>query len=466
MELAGKKVTVLGLGKSGVAACRLLLSEGAKVFASEARKDAALQKIAQALRHGGISVELGGHTPKWVKGRDLIVTSPGVPLTSPPLQWAREERIPVWSEIELGYHFCKGKIIAVTGSNGKSTTVTLLGRILKEAKKRVFVCGNIGEPFCKVIPKIRSADWVVLEVSSFQLEQCHAFRPHIAVVLNVAPNHLDRHPSFEEYLLAKRRIAKSQTENDFLLLNADDPFARQLGKGLLVRTYYFSRTQKVTGVFMKEKEVFFSLHGVEEKVCTLRGLRISGSHNEENALSAILASLLVGVGSQPIQKTLLAFEGLPHRIEFIGEKGGIRFINDSKSTTVSSTLCALQTVPSPVLLIAGGREKNEDFSVLAKSPLLKKIKQIFLIGEAKVKIYRAVGKQVKTSFAVTLEEAVQFAYQSASGGDTVLLSPMCTSFDMFENFEERGDRFKETVQTLLKVKGEKKSALTENVYAS
>ena len=463
MELSGKKVVVLGLGKSGIAASRLLLSKGVKVSVSEARETASLQKSAKLLKREGIVVELGGHSRKQIEGQDLIVTSPGVPLDSSPLRWAREERIPIWSEIELGYHFCKGKIIAVTGSNGKSTTVTLLGKMLEAAKKKVFVCGNIGEAFCKVIPKIQKKDWIVLEVSSFQLEQCHAFRPHIAAVLNIAPNHLDRHTSFEEYLLAKRRIAKSQTENDFLLLNADDPFARNLGRGLSVRNYYFSRTEKVNGVFMKEKEVWFSLQGVEEKICTLRDLRVIGPHNEENALSAILAALLAGVGHQAIQKTLVSFEGLPHRIEFVGEKRGIRFVNDSKSTTVSSTLRALETIPSPIFLIAGGRGKNEDFSAFAKSPLLKKIKQIFLIGEEKLKIDAAVGKQVKTSFAVTLEEAVGLAYRNASAGETILLSPMCTSFDMFENFEERGDCFKESATAFLK--GEKKSAVAENAHA-
>lgn len=447
MEISGKKITVVGLGKSGVAASHLLLSHGAKVSVSEEKKDRSLDQTAKSLVRAGISVELGGHTREWIKGRDLIVTSPGVSVTSPPLQWAREEGIPVLSEIELGYLFCKGKIIAVTGSNGKSTTVTLLGRMLEEARKKVFVCGNIGEAFCEKIPQIGAGDWAVLEVSSFQLEECHAFHPHIAVVLNLSPNHLDRHASFEEYRLSKRRIAKAQTESDFLLLNGDDPFTKTLGEGLPVQKCYFSRSGKVDGVFTKGKDVFSSLKGGEEKICTLDRIRIPGSHNEENALAAILAALLAGADPSAIQKSLLSFEGLSHRIEFVGGgKKGVRFFNDSKSTTVSSTLRALETLPSPLLLIAGGREKNEDFLAFSKSPLLKKIKEIFLIGEAKEKIRAAVDGKVPTTFAGTLEEAVECAYRSAQAGEAVLLSPMCTSFDMFKDFEERGDRFKECVK--------------------
>jgi len=450
MEFAGKKVTVIGLGKSGISASRLLAVHGAKVSVSEAKETESLRQAAHALKDEGISVELGGHTKEMIRGRDLIVTSPGVPLTSPPLQWAKEEGISVIGEIELGYLFCKGNIIAVTGSNGKSTTVTLLGAILKEGGKRAFVCGNIGEAFCHVVSQMSREDWAVLEVSSFQLEQCRLFHPHIAVVLNISPNHLDRHPSFEEYRSAKRRIAHSQTANDYLLLNADDPFAVTLGKGYSVQKRYFSRTKKVEGVFLRRRDVFSSLHDKEERVCSLESLQIPGPHNEENALSAILAALLIGVKPEAIQKSLRIFKGLPHRIEWVGECGGVRFFNDSKSTTVSSTLRALETLPEPLLLIAGGREKNEDFHAFAESSLLRKVKRIFLIGEAKEKIGAAVSGKVATMAAKTLEEAVQFAYQNSRPGETILLSPMCTSFDMFHDFEERGDCFKRSVATLLK----------------
>ena len=463
MELSGKKVTVVGLGKSGVAASRLLVAKGAKVSATDAQEDDSLRRSAQSLKREGISVELGKHTKRWIEGRDLIVTSPGVPPTSLPLQWAREEKIPVMSEIELGSFFCKGKVIAITGSNGKSTTVTLLGKILEEGGEKAFVCGNIGEPFCKVVPKVKEKDWVILEVSSFQLEQCYTFRPKVAIFLNLSPNHLDRHPSFEAYLLAKRRITRSQTENDFLLLNADNPFTRSLGKGLLAQKYYFSRREKVQGVFLRGKEVLSSLpaSGIQ-KIATLEKMKLRGPHNEENALSAVLAALLVGIEPAAIQKVLETFEGLPHRIEFVGQTRGVCFFNDSKSTTVSSTLHALETLPGPLLLIAGGREKNESFSTFANSPLLKKVKRVYLIGEAKEKIQKSLGGKVTSHLVPTLEEAVSRAYQDACAGETIILSPMCTSFDMFKDFEERGDRFKESVAALL---SEKKVPLEEEVRA-
>ena len=447
MNFSGKKVTVIGLGKSGLSACRLLLTQGAEVFVSEAKDDPSLREAVQSLTREGVDVELGRHTQEWIKGKDLVVTSPGVLSSSPPLQWARSEKIPVLSEIELGYLLCKGKIIAVTGSNGKSTTVTLLGKMLEEEGKHVFVCGNIGEPFCDHVLKASQEDWVVLEVSSFQLEQCYSFRPHMAIFLNISANHLDRHPSLENYISAKSRIAQSQKGSDYLLLNADDPFTKDLGRDALSQKRYFSRVKKVAGVFTKGKEIFSSLNGKEEKIGTFEAFRLPGTHNEENALAAVLAALLAGVTPSAIQKTLASFEGLPHRIEFVGEIEGIRFVNDSKSTTVTSTLRAIEALPGPLLLIAGGREKNENFLAL-RNPLLKKVKRMILIGEAKEKIRSVVAGSVDTTFAATLEEAVALAYRESKAGETVLLSPMCTSFDMFRDFEERGDRFKQRVAML------------------
>ncbi|MBI4435968.1 MAG: UDP-N-acetylmuramoyl-L-alanine--D-glutamate ligase [Candidatus Omnitrophica bacterium] len=447
INLSGKKVTVVGLGKSGLSACQLLLREGAEVFVSEARSDPSLKQAAEVLTRKGVSMEFGGHTREWIRGKDLVVMSPGVPFSSPPFQWAQSEKIPILSEIELGYLFCKGKIIAVTGSNGKSTTVTLLGKMLEEGGKRSFVCGNIGEPFCNHVLKVSEKDWVVLEVSSFQLEQCHSFKPHIAILLNLSPNHLDRHPSLENYISVKRRIAQCQKKEDYFLLNADDPLAPEVGKGSLSQKRYFSRTKKVKGVFLKGRDIFSSLNGREEKVCTFQGFRLPGSHNEENALAAIVAALLAGVKPFAVQKTLATFEGLPHRIEFVEEIEGVRFVDDSKSTTVASTLRAIDALSGPLLLIAGGREKNEDFRSL-QHPLLKKVKRIFLIGEAKEKIRSALAGSVETTLAATLEEAVALAFEASQAGETVLLSPMCTSFDMFRDFEERGDHFKENVAML------------------
>lgn len=447
-DFSGKQVTVLGLGRSGIAAAILLKEAGAQVTVSETKEESDFRRLAESLERKGILVELGGHTPASLKGRDLIVTSPGVSPASRPFQWAKEEGIPVISEIELGTFFCPAEIIAVTGTNGKSTTVTLLGNILKAAGKRAHVCGNVGEAFCGVIPKIQKGDWVVLEVSSFQLETCYTFRPRIAVVLNLTSNHLDRHASFEAYLLAKRRIARSQTEKDFLLLNADDPFVRMFGKGLSVKSLFFSRSRPVEGSFLREGEFFVQWGGKEEWTASLRHLQLQGPHHEENALAAILASRLAGVSSEAIEEGLSGFRGLRHRLTLVGEKSGVQFFNDSKSTTVASTLRALETVPEPIFLIAGGRAKNEDFRTFAKSPLLKKVKRMFLIGESRDKILAAVSGKVPTFLAGTLEEAVTQAFQEAHPGETVLLSPMCASFDMFRDFEARGEYFERCVTSL------------------
>ncbi len=442
-DFRGKKVAVVGLGKSGLAACRLLRKKGAELFVSEAMENDSLRKEAEALRAEGVFVELGGHTRETIKGKDFVVMSPGVSPQAPPFQWAREEGIPVLSEIELGYLFCKGKIIAVTGSNGKSTTVSLIGKMLEEGGKRAWVCGNIGNPFCDFVEGISPEDWVVLEVSSFQLEECHRFRPHIAVVLNVSPNHLDRHPSLGDYITAKSRIFQSQGEDDYAILNAEDAVVRGFGKNRLSRRRSFSRIGKVEGVYLKHRDLFLREGEKEKKICTLENFRLPGAHNEENALAAVLAAHLAGVFPEAIQKALDTFEGLPHRLEYVTEIRGVRFVNDSKSTTVFSTLRALEACSSPIFLIVGGRGKNEDFHAF-KGPLLNKVKRFILIGEAKEKI-RAVLTKRQTFFSSTLEEAVRLAFQEAKEEETVLLSPMCASFDMFHDFEERGDFFKRIV---------------------
>jgi len=450
MNLSKKKVVVLGLGESGIGAAELLERQGAKVFVSEEKKTPALEKAARALRARGVTFELGIHTRKIIQESELAVLSPGIPLTHLPIQWIREAKVPCMSEIELAHHFCKGKIIAITGSNGKSTTTSLLGEILEKGRKKVFVCGNIGKAFSRIALDVEKEDWVVLEVSSFQLEQSQAFRPHISIILNILSNHLDRHSTFEDYVMMKRRIAYYQTSSDALILNQDDPFTRTIGKDLPVQKYYFSRKGKVKGVFLEGKDVLSTLGGNPEKVCSLERLKIPGPHNEENALSAVCAALLVKTDPSDIEKGLASFKGLSHRMEYVAEKGGIQFINDSKSTTVSSTLRALETLPGPIFLIAGGRDKKEDFNAFGKSTLLRKVARIYLFGEARGKIVKAVLGKAATVSVKTLDEAVARAYENAYSGVTILLSPMCTSFDMFPNFEVRGERFKKKVLGLIK----------------
>jgi UDP-N-acetylmuramoylalanine--D-glutamate ligase len=429
--LKDKKVTVVGLARSGMAAALLLKKKGAEVSATDRGDSGDLRKTARALRGKGIKVEIGAHTRGFVKGKDLIVISPGIPEGSPVLKWAAEEKIPVIGEIELGYICCEAPIVAVTGTNGKSTTTTLIGRILKKAGKHAVVCGNIGNPFCGEIPKVRKDSVVVLEVSSFQLESIRRFRPHVAVVLNISQNHFDRHPDLKSYINAKARIFENQGRNDWAVLNYDDPLVRGLKAKTKAKTVFFSRKR-----------------GIPEMVCRQEELKIKGGHNIENVLASLCAASIFGVKPAAAREALVAFKGLEHRFEHVAEIGGVEFINDSKGTTVLATVMALESCDKPVILIAGGHDKGSDFRK-ARPAVASKAKKLVLIGEAKDRIRRQLSGTVPVVEAGSLEEAVRKAYSEAYPGDCVLLSPMCASFDMFKNFEERGKAFKQAVKGLL-----------------
>lgn len=443
----GKKVTVVGLAKSGAAAAFLLKKLGARVWATDSGDSEGLRKTRGLLEAKDIKVELGRHTPEFVKGKDFVVISPGVPEDSQVLKWAVEYKAPVIGEIELGYICCKAPIVAVTGTNGKSTTTTLIGEILKKGGKRAVVCGNIGNPFCGEIARIKKNSVVVLEVSSFQLESIKSFKPHVAVMLNISQNHFDRHPDLAAYINAKSRIFENQDKDDWAVLNYDDPLVKKLKAKTKAKTLFFSRKNKKAAAFFESGSVFIGQGRAAQKICSVSELKIKGVHNIENVLACLCAASIFGISPKKIKEALLGFKGLEHRFEHVAAVRGVEFINDSKGTTVLATIMALESCGKPVILIAGGHDKGSDFRK-ARHAVGAKVKKLVLIGEAKEKIKDHLMGAAPCIFAETMEEAVKKAFFESEDGDCVLLSPMCASFDMFRNFEERGRVFKEIVRTL------------------
>lgn len=456
-SLKGKKVTVAGLARSGMAAAFLLKRQGAEVYATDAGDSDALRRNAILLKEAGIEVETGVHSRGFIAGKDLIVVSPAVPEDSVIFKWAREEGVPVIGEIELGYLCCEAPIIAVTGTNGKSTTTTLIGEILRVAGKDAVVCGNIGNPFCGELHRLKKDSIAVIEVSSFQLESIKSFKPFVSVVLNVSQNHFDRHPDPASYIAAKSRILENQESDDWAVLNYDDPAVRELGKKTNAKVIFFSRLGNTVSPVRKmnfsnglsagcyEDGSLFVFEGKHKCFVSRESeLKIKGPHNIENILACISVASVFNISADKIRRALTGFKGLEHRFELVAAIGGIDFINDSKATTVLAVKMALESCDKPVILIAGGHDKGSDFKVL-RSVISSKVKKVVLIGEAKEKIRRHLNGTVPFIEADSMEDAVKKAYLSSSPGDCVLLSPMCASFDMFRDFEERGKVFKEAV---------------------
>ena len=442
----GTPVTIVGLARSGAAAAQWLLQLGCVVRVTESADNSTVQKAAQELTAAGALVEIGGHTRTFVEGSHLVVVSPGVPFQAPPLRWARALDIPVVSELECASWYCSGRISAITGSNGKSTVATLTGEILKAAGQDVIVCGNIGRPFSGMLDRIRPSTTVVLEVSSFQLQETLSFRPHYGCVLNVTDNHLDRHGSFANYQSAKGKMFACQSREGWALLNADDSGSSQLKKDVRAHLAFFSRSRAGIGAYIKEGWLYLELPGLSGPICRRDELASPGAHHEENALAAAALAGFLGVAPEISGKVLQTFRGLPHRQEVVATIRGVTFVNDSKSTTVASGLKAIEASPSRVVLIAGGRDKGSDFRQV--KTLAKKLKAAVLIGEDGPKIAAALNGTVSLRRAADLREAVRSAFELAAKGERVILSPMCTSFDMFRDFEERGERFVEEVHEL------------------
>lgn len=451
MDLKNKRVLVVGLGRSGVAAAFFLQEHGAKVAVSDTKSEAQLQQEVSQLLDRGISIEAGRHGERTFRDQDLIVVSPGVPPDQPQLQHARTLGIPVIGEVELAFRFLQGKVLAITGSNGKTTTTTLVGEILSKAGKKTLVGGNIGTPVISLAGKSSPESLVVLEISSFQLETIEQFRPWIAAIVNITPDHLDRHHTFEAYAAAKARIFENQTSSDFGVLNADDPACVALQKKLKSSLYWFSRKQPVEqGAFLKGDEIIFRQNGKEQAVVSRSDIHLKGLHNLENVLAAVTMTMLAGCNPQQIKQAVSEFRAVEHRLELVNTVNGVTFYNDSKATNVDATIKALESFPGNVHIILGGKDKGSDYTVLV--PLLReRVKAAYLIGAAAEKIRSQIHGATTLVSAGTLERAVHQAFEAAKPGDIVLLAPACASFDQFENYEQRGRIFKELVLGLTPV---------------
>ena len=398
------------MARSGLASANLLFDLGAKVSVTDANDNESTRRNAAQLKSKEIKLELGRHTREFIQGQDLVILSPGVPDTALPVTWADSLKIPVISEIELAWTLCPAEVIAVTGTNGKTTVTTLIGLILAASSAKVFTCGNIGNPFSGEVEKMQAGDYVSLEVSSFQLERVNKFRPKISVILNLSRNHLDRYKGMEDYLAAKKRIFLNQGKDDYLVLNQEDEAIRRLAQETKAQVSYFSKSKDFN----------------------------------PNQAAVLAVGKILDIDEQIILKVLKEFKGVEHRMEQVAEIKGVKFINDSKATTVDATIWALRNLSGPVLLIAGGREKGNDYALI-RDLLREKVKEMILIGEAKKKIKDALNGALSLGEAADLPQAVAMAFQKARSGDTVLLSPMCKSFDMFTDYEERGRVFKTAV---------------------
>jgi UDP-N-acetylmuramoylalanine--D-glutamate ligase len=447
IDLHGRRVLVVGLAQTGLATARFLKQQGSIVSATEIRPKSEMTEEAQAMEELAIPVEWGGHREETLLKQDLIVLSPGVDLATEPIRRASKKGVRMISEIELASHFIHAPMIAVTGTNGKTTTTLLIGEMLKEDGKKTGVGGNVGKPLIQFAEAETTWDVLVVEISSFQLEAIEEFRPSISVLLNVTEDHLDRYARVQDYVNAKKRIFANQIVEDTAVLNRDDPTVMMLSKQLLPKKIFFSLNERLAeGTFSDGKQMTLRLHGAEEDY-PLSQARLKGIHNVENMMAALTAARVFGCSRRAVETVLGRFEGLEHRLEFVQEIEGVRYYNDSKGTNVGSVVKSLQSFPEPVVLIAGGKDKQGDLSPLSDL-IRKRVKQLILIGGAKERMARELGMLTDTVMAPTLEEAVLMAHQTAKKGDVVLLSPACSSYDMFRDYKERGKIFKEMVRRI------------------
>jgi UDP-N-acetylmuramoylalanine--D-glutamate ligase len=451
MELTGKKVLVVGLARTGVALCRFLADAGARVTVTDMAAPAELAAHRQEIQGLGVTEELGVSQPRW-QGYDLVLLSPGVPPELPWLNAARHAGVPVWGELELAGHFFRRPLMAVSGTNGKTTTTTLVGELLKASGIKALVGGNIGTPLISLLASQEEADWLVAEVSSFQLDTAPHFHPRAAALLNITPDHLDRYPNLAAYVASKASLFRNHTAGDLRVLNADDPAVAPLcsGPGLV---YYFSAVQTLAaGAWVQEGAVRVRLAGEREEAFPLSRIILPGRHNLENIMAALLLALGVGADPEACRQVLANFKGLPHRLQRVAEVGGVEFYDDSKGTNVGAVARSLAHFHQPVILIAGGRDKDSDFSLL--SPHIKEhVKALVLLGETREQLSR-VWQGLAPAFQVRdLEEAVARAWDLARPGEVVLLSPACASFDMFQDYAQRGETFQRLVRDLKNAAG-------------
>src|SRR5215831_4553748 len=448
MELNGKRTLVVGLGKSGVASALFMKAHGARVTVSDTKSGDELRNEIPVLLDHGITVETGGHGERTFRGQDLIVVSPGVPVDAPPLVQARSLGGSVIGEIELAAQFLPGPIVAITGSNGKTTTTTLTGEIMTAAGLSALVGGNIGTPAISLAERATPDTVIVLEISSFQLETIQTFRPKIAVILNVTPDHLDRHRTFEIYVDAKARIFENQQATDFAVLNADDPTCVAMAKRTKAQVFWFSRQKEVErGAWVRDGNILFLDGRGQREILQVSEIPLKGAHNLENVLAAVCAGALMGCVPEKIRQAVHDFKAVEHRLEFVVTIGGVDYYNDSKATNVDATIKALESFPANIHLILGGKDKGSDYTVL-NDLIRQRVKRIYTIGAAAAKIESQV-KGAEVVHAETLENAIRKAHAVAKSGDVVLLAPACASFDQFKSYEHRGKMFKEIVRGLV-----------------
>jgi UDP-N-acetylmuramoylalanine--D-glutamate ligase len=451
LDLANKRVLVVGLGRSGVASAQFLRGKGARVTVTDAKPEAELAQQLPGLREQGIAVEAGGHGDRTFKGQDLIVVSPGVACDSPQLEQARAAGTPIIGELELAAQFLPGPMTAITGANGKTTTTSLAGEILARDGRPTLVGGNIGTPAISFVGKATLQTWIVLEVSSFQLETIKTFRPRIAAILNITPDHLDRHHTFEAYRDAKARIFENQREDDFAVLNADDPTCKELGSRVHSELYWFSRKSRVTrGAFVQDEDIVWRDHEEQRKVMPVAEIPLKGAHNVENVLAGVAIGVLAGVKDEHIRAAVRDFKAVEHRLEYVATIGGVEYYNDSKATNVDATIKALESFPHGIHIILGGKDKGSDYTVL-KALLAERARRVYTIGAAAEKIESHIQGAAEIVRAKTLDNAIKLASERATKGDVVVLAPACASFDQFDNYEHRGRVFKELVHKLEQV---------------
>ncbi len=459
VELNGKRVLVVGLARTGVATALFCAARGAHVTATDTRPENELCEAVKKLRAAGVTCELHAHTNELFLAQDLIVPSPGVPSDLPHLVAARKNGVTIWSEIELASRFLSGRLIGITGANGKTTTTSLIEHILRSAGFSTILAGNIGTPLITAVEASRDDTIAVAELSSFQLELTETFRPNIAVFLNLTPDHLDRHHTMEAYGRAKARIFANQTERDIAILNADDagttPYAPARPQ-----VYWFSRKQRVgQGAFVSDGHIVVRVDGEDQGILRVSDIPLVGAHNWENILAAVLTTKLAGVDVEKIATAVKSFAGVEHRLEFVAEISGVRYYNDSKATNVDATQKALEAFPGRVIVILGGKDKDSDYTTLRKE-LSERAILALLIGSAAEKIADQIAGSVRVDCVETLDRALEHAEREARPGDVVLLAPACASFDQFENYEHRGRVFKELVHKFVERAALSSSATT------
>ncbi len=446
MELKDRKVLVVGIGETGKALCNFLLEKGAKIMISEINEKA---DVPKEIRDRAVHIELGRHTVNTFEKADLIIVSPGVPMYIEPILKAKERGVKVIAEVELAFLELKGKIVGITGSNGKSTTVSLTHKIISDSGRRAYLCGNIGTPLISFVKNSRDDDIYVVELSSFQLEGIEKFKPNISSILNITPDHLDRYHEFNEYVEAKKRIFINQLEEDFAVINLDDPVCSKFEKEINAKLYFFSRRRELErGAYVKDGKIYYK-DEEDSEIMEVEKIPLIGVHNLENVLASIAISVLSGVEKNGIEKSVTEFRGLEHRMEYAGRIGNVVFYNDSKATNVDASLKSIQSFEGDIVIIMGGRDKGGDFSIL-RDEIKKRVKGIVLIGEAKEKIRKALSGICEMKEVEDMGSAVKVAFEMAYPSGIVLLAPGCASFDMFRNFEHRGKVFKEEVLKLVK----------------